>query len=61
MRRKRIAIAVLLMLSIGNFARLKGNDNIRVIQFLSIFTIGVLTALLIVSFAGLFKNGNVKD
>ena len=44
--RKRIIIAVLLMLSIGNFIRIQGTENIRVIEFLSIFTIGFLSALL---------------
>ncbi len=46
-RRRRITIAIILMLSIGNYTRLKGNENIRPIQFLSIFVIGVLSGLLI--------------
>ena len=40
-------MAVLLMLAIGNYSRLKGNDNIRAIQFVSILVIGVLAGLLI--------------
>ena len=48
MKNKRLVIlAVLLMLSIGNFTRIVGNENIRTIQFLSIFVIGALTSLLI--------------
>jgi len=54
-KKKGIWIAVILMLSIGNFTRLTGNENIRAIQFLSIFIIGVLSGLLINQFAMLFK------
>ncbi len=46
-KRRRAIIAVILMLSIINYSRLKGNENIRLIQFVSIFTIGALTALLL--------------
>jgi hypothetical protein len=35
------------MLSIGNYFRIHGNENIRAIQFLSIFVIGMLSGLLI--------------
>ena len=35
------------MLSIGNYFRIKGNENIRPIQFVSIFVIGLLAGLLI--------------
>ena len=34
------------MISIGNYFRIQGTENIRVIEFLSIFTIGFLSALL---------------
>jgi TM2 domain-containing membrane protein YozV len=54
-KKRRIIIAVLLMLSIGNLARLTGNENIRPIQFISIFVIGALSALLINEFVTLFK------
>lgn len=54
-KQRRILIAVLLMLSVGNFTRLAGNENIRLIQFISIFAIGALSALLINEFAVLFK------
>jgi hypothetical protein len=54
-KRRRIIIVVLLMLSIGNFTRLAGNENIRAIQFISIFFIGALSALLINEFVMLFK------
>lgn len=48
MKNKRlVTIAVLLMLSIGSFTRIVGNENIRTVQFLSIFAIGALTSLLV--------------
>jgi hypothetical protein len=40
-------IAVMLMLAIGNFSRLTGNENIRPIQYASLLAIGALVALLI--------------
>ncbi len=46
-KRRRIIIAVMLLLTVINYFRLQGNENIRLIQFVSIFTIGLLTALLI--------------
>ncbi len=54
-KKRRIIIAVLLMLSIGNLTRLTGNENIRPIQFISIFVIGALSSLLINEFVNLFK------
>lgn len=46
-KKRRILIAVLLMISIGNYTRIIGTENIRTVEFLSIFVIGFLTALLI--------------
>ena len=54
-KKRRIIIAVLLMLTIVNFTRLTGNENIRAIQFISIFVIGALSSLLINEFVTLFK------
>jgi len=54
-KKRRIIIAVLLLLSIGNYSRLSGNDNIRLIQFISILIIGALIGLLINEFVTLFK------
>ena len=48
-------MAALLFLSIGNFTRLAGNEHIRLIQFVSIFIIGVLAALLLNEFVRLFR------
>ena len=56
MEKKRIVIiAVLLMLSVLNYTRISGTENIRAIEFLSIFTIGALSGLLIRQFAAWLK------
>jgi hypothetical protein len=44
---RRVIIAVILMISIGNYFKIVGNENIRPIQFFSIFTIGMLSGLLL--------------
>jgi hypothetical protein len=54
-KRRTVAIAVMLMLSIGNYTRLAGNENVRTIQFLSIFVIGVLSGLLIRELVAMFR------
>lgn len=54
-KKRRVIIAVLLLLSIGNYTRIVGNNEIRLIQFISIFVIGALTGLLINEFFSLFK------
>ena len=46
-KRKPVFIIVLLIISISNFYRIKGNENIRAVQFLSIFAIGILSGVLI--------------
>jgi hypothetical protein len=46
-RGRRTIFAVLLILSFGNYARIKGTEDIRAVEFLSIFVIGALTALLL--------------
>lgn len=53
--RRKILMAVLLMISVGNYFRLEGNENIRAIQFISIFVIGALSGLLLNEFITLFK------
>ncbi len=60
-RKRRIILAVLLMLTIGNFTRLKGNENIKTIQFLSIFVIGALSGLLIKEFVSSTKQKDEKS
>lgn len=56
-KKKRNILAVMLVLSVGNYTRLTHNDNIRAIQFLSIFVIGALTALLVNEIVTLYKAG----
>ena len=54
-KKRRILITTLLTISIIFFTRLHGNENIRPIQFIWIFLIGALSALLINEFVSLFK------
>ncbi len=46
-KRRRVILVVILLLAIGNYSRIIGNENIRLIQFLSIFVIGLLSGLLL--------------
>lgn len=54
-RRTSIVIAFALMLSIFNFSRIQGNENLRAIQFISIFVIGALAAVLLMKIIQLVK------
>jgi len=54
--RKLPIIAVLLSLSILNYSRIKGTEAIRTIEFLSIFVIGLLSGLLLLTLIEKFKN-----
>ncbi|MBP9792925.1 MAG: hypothetical protein KBC56_02900 [Flavobacterium sp.] len=54
--RKLPIITVLLLLSILNYTKIKGTENIRTIEFASIFVIGMLTSLLVVTLIEKFKN-----
>jgi hypothetical protein len=47
---KKKIFALFLILSIGNFMRLPNNGSIRLIQFISIFIVGVFAALLVNEF-----------
>jgi hypothetical protein len=54
--KRPIAItAVFLMLSVLNYSRIKGNETVRPILFLSILAIGILTGLLIHQLAARYK------
>ncbi len=54
---RRIIIAVILLITVVNYTRIAGNENIRTIQFLYIFVMGALSSLLINEFVVLFKAG----
>lgn len=55
-KKRRVVMAVLLAITIGNYSRLAGNENVRVIQFLLIFVMGALSGLLINEFVTLFRS-----
>jgi hypothetical protein len=45
---KRIlGLVILLFITMANYNRLSGNENIRAVQFMSIFAIGMLSGVLI--------------
>ena len=45
--RRSIILAVSLILAVINYSRMAGNENIRTVQFLSIFAIGAISGLLL--------------
>ncbi|WP_264520737.1 hypothetical protein [Flavobacterium sp. N1994] len=54
--KRRIIFAVMFMLSVGNFSRIQGNENIRTIQFISIFVMGMLFGLLLKEIIDAIRN-----
>jgi hypothetical protein len=46
-KKKKIILTVLLLLALVNYGRMSGTEQIRTIEFLSIFAIGAISALLI--------------
>jgi len=48
--------AVMLIICIGNYSRMQGNDNVRAVVFLQIFAIGALSAVVIREILSRFKN-----
>ena len=60
-KRKRVIFIVMLMLSIGNYFRIAGNENIRAIQFLSIFVIGAFSGLLLHDLINAFRNKSTES
>ena len=47
-KRKRIIVAILLVLAIGNFMRITPSGNVRSVEFLSILVMGALAGILLV-------------
>ncbi len=52
-RKRRILLAVLLLLSVVNYSRISANSTIRTVEFISVLAIGILTGLLL---RDLFEN-----
>jgi hypothetical protein len=46
MNRRRVIVAILLVLSIGNYFRLHHGDDLRMIDFFSVFVMGALAGIL---------------
>lgn len=54
-KRIRSIVALFLVLSIGNFFRIEGHEQVRTVLFLTILCIGVFTGILISDLAHLFR------
>jgi hypothetical protein len=54
-KRRIIVLAIMLLISIGNYSRIIDHGTIRTVEFLSIFVIGALTSLLIREVATIIK------
>ena len=46
-RKRRILLAVLLLLSDVNYSRISANSTFRTVEFISVLAIGILTGLLL--------------
>jgi hypothetical protein len=46
-RKRRILLAVLLLLSVVNYSRISANSTFRTVEFISVLAIGILTGLLL--------------
>lgn len=56
-KRNKIAfVAVMLMIATVNYNRISGIDSIRPIQFLSIFSIGLISGILLKLLIEAYKN-----
>lgn len=55
---RKILLTILLLVALGNYARMAGKEDIRTVEFLSIFAIGALAALLI---KDIFGNDNQEE
>ena len=53
--RRTTILAVSLILAVINYSRIVGNENIRTVQFLSIFAIGAISGLLLQQIIARFK------
>ena len=54
-KRKRVIVAVLLVLSIANYARISPTESLRPVEFLSILVMGALAGILLVDVMRMFR------
>ena len=55
---RRVMLAVLLLITIGNYARIIGDKDVRAVEILSIFVMGALSAIL---FGDILRNRRSKE
>ena len=59
MKNRALLITVILLIgSIGNYFRIISDNNIRTVEFLSIFAIGILTGVLFTQIVKMIKEKN---
>lgn len=56
--KSKIIISIALILAIGNYTRISATSSIRTVEFLSIFVIGALAGILLVSIIKSIKETN---
>lgn len=49
---------MILTISIGNYFRIIGNEQVRTVEFISILTIGILIGVLVTQFFRFYFNKN---
>lgn len=54
--KRGLIAAVLLILAIGNYTRLHGDEPVRAVVFLQIFAMGALSAIVVRELLSRFKN-----
>jgi hypothetical protein len=54
-KRRIILLAVILLLSVGNYFRMFDNEPIRTVHFIQIFIIGAISSLLIYKIVAEFR------
>ncbi len=54
--KKVLILAILFLISIVNFSRIGNFESIRTVEFLSIFALGAITALLVREIIATLKN-----
>lgn len=60
-KRRLTIVGVMLMLSVVNYSRIKGSDEVRPVLFLSIFAMGILAGVLILGIINKFRNRDEKS
>lgn len=55
-RRRKVILLIVLLMMTANYSRITRNENVRMVEFLTIFAMGAVTSLLVREFAESRKN-----